>query len=73
VGETRKILHDCKVELELDEHRSRAITLPKGTEVVITWVSGDGNSEGKVSTGQYAGKSILLMDSDLAPEGAGQK
>src|SRR5208283_2367724 len=46
VGETRKMIHACTVELWLDEHRTRRITLPQETTVLITWVSGMGNSQG---------------------------
>jgi hypothetical protein len=73
VGETRKMVHACNVELWLDEHRTRRITLPKGTEVVITSVSGTGNSQGKVAKGEYAGNQVLFMDSDLAPKDDGQE
>jgi hypothetical protein len=74
VGQTRKMVHACNVQVLDDlQHRYNTIRVPSGTGVVITWVSGMGNSEGTVSTGAYLGKRILFMDSDLAPESTGRK
>lgn len=74
VGELRKMAHACNVVMwERGGHRSKTINVPEGTEVLITWVSGTGNSEGKIASGNYVGRQILFMDSDLAPKSVGHK
>jgi hypothetical protein len=74
VGELRKMANACNVVMwEEDGHRSKRIKVPEGTEVLITWVSGTGNSEGKIASGNYVGSQILFMDSDLAPKSVGHK
>ena len=74
VGELRKMANACNVVMwEEDGHRSKRIKVPEGTEVLITWVSGTGNSEGKIASGNYVGRQILFMDSDLAPKSVGHK
>ena len=74
VGELRKMAHACNVVMwEESGHRSTTIKVPEGTEVQITWVSGTGNSEGKITSGNYVGRQILFMDSDLAPKSVGHK
>jgi hypothetical protein len=74
VGETRRLAHACDVVTwEEGGHRSKTIKVPEGTEVLITWVSGTGKIEGKIASGNYAGKLILFMDYDLEPNRVKQK